>query len=53
MKKQQHQGNNSFLKYPGQGYFTYQADDNILPSCDVYEPLKIKLLGVKNLSQSL
>ena len=53
LKYKQNQGSNSFLKYPHQGYYSFSQDATILPSCDVYEPIKIKLLGVKNLCYSL
>jgi hypothetical protein len=43
-------GNVSFLKYPNQGYYSYENTCEILKSCDIYEPLKINLLAVKNLS---
>ena len=46
-------GNVSFLKYPNQGYYSYENTCEILKSCDIYEPLKINLLAVKNLSQTL
>ena len=41
------------MKYPSHGYISYDLDGDVLQSCDIYEPLKINLLTVKNLSQAL
>ena len=46
-------GNVSFLKHPQGGLIPYDSDSEILKSCDIYEPLEIGLIGVKNLAYRL
>lgn len=49
----QEHGNVPMLRCPKKGMVPYQADTEILKSCDVMFPLRINLLGARDLARKL
>ena len=52
-KYQRDRGNVSFLRKPDNGLVPYKADAEILKSCDIMFPLRINLLGMRELADLL
>jgi len=46
-------GNNPSLRDPDSGLVPYKADAEILKSCDVMFPLRINLLGMRDITKLL
>ena len=52
-KPLQDRGNVLFLRDPDNGLIPYKADAEILKSCDIMFPLRINLLGVRDIVKRL
>lgn len=52
-KSLRERGNVPFLRNPDSGLVPYKADAEILKSCDIMFPLRINLLGMRELADLL